>query len=795
MSTILVIDDDASMRVTTCATLLAAGHLVVEADGPQTGLERIRERVPDLVLCDQDLGEVTGLDMLSRLRQTPSSATLPFVLCTSSHDDSIMRRGMDLGADDFLQKPFTPHALLAAVAARLERQDHLRQQARAATEESEARFQAIARIMPDALVMFDERGVVVLWNPAAARIFGYVEAEAIGESIYDLIVPLESRHLYQRAILRRWGREPAPTRRLDGQARHRDGTLFEAELFLCDVTIDQRIHCVIIARDVSRERQVQDTLVRKRILFRTLIDALPDCVAVKDTQGRRTLANKAEVRFAGGSGEEDLLGQTDLDLFPEETAARSHADDMRVIACGETVERQELTTNHFGEQRWMESTKLPLYDPGGQIIGLVTIGHDITKRLRVEERLRELSKAVEQSPASVVITDTTGRIEYVNPKFCALTGYQLEEVIGRNPRILKSGETSVESYRELWSCLTKGREWRCEFHNRKKTGELFWESAVLSPIKDERGRITHYLAVKEDITARKEAELERRKMEMHLRQAQKLESIGQLAAGIAHEINTPMQYIGDNTRFLQDAFRELFAVVGAFRNLQQQGANGPGAMQALQAAVESADVDYLAQEIPRAIEQSLLGADRVSKIVRAMKEFSHPGTDQKSAVDLNHAIESTVTVARNEWKYVADVELDFDQELPLVPCLPGEFNQVILNLIINAAHAIAEANSGGTGAKGRITIRTHLLEKAVEVRVEDTGTGIPPAVRDRIFDPFFTTKPVGKGSGQGLAIARSVIVDKHNGSLSFETEMGKGTTFIARLPLTSDEKPMEPASS
>lgn len=279
---------------------------------------------------------------------------------------------------------------------------------------------------------------------------------------------------------------------------------------------------------------------------------------------------------------------------------------------------------------------------------------------------------------------------------------------------------------------------------------------------------------------------DRNRMEIQLRHAQKMESIGQLAAGIAHEINTPTQFIGDNTRFVQDAFGDIGRLLVQYERLLQAAEAGPVApdiIEAVRAAAATTDMAYLSREVPAAIRQSLEGIERVSNIVRAMKEFSHPGTTEKTRLDLNHAIESTLTVCRNEWKYVANLRTDFAPDLPPVPVLPGEFNQVILNIVINATHAIADVVGSSGERKGMITVATRRDGEWVEVRISDTGTGIPEAVRQRIFDPFFTTKKVGQGTGQGLAIAHSVVVRKHGGTIGFETETGRGTTFVIRLPL------------
>jgi signal transduction histidine kinase len=289
----------------------------------------------------------------------------------------------------------------------------------------------------------------------------------------------------------------------------------------------------------------------------------------------------------------------------------------------------------------------------------------------------------------------------------------------------------------------------------------------------------HLLLMGQDVTRR-------RQLESQLARAQKLEAIGQLAAGIAHEINTPTQYIGDNIRFLQDAFADLHVLLAhatALRQATSAGTLPPALLRQLERTAATLDLEYLAEEIPQAIEQSLEGIARVTTIVQAMKDFSHPGTDHKIPIDLNRAIESTVTVARNEWKYVAEVALDLDPSLPLVPCLPDDINQVVLNLIVNAAHAIADVVHVHGTEKGCITLKTCQEQDGIVLSIRDTGSGIPAAIRDRIFDPFFTTKAVGKGTGQGLAIAYDVVVRKHSGTITFDTVEGVGTTFFVRLPL------------
>lgn len=275
----------------------------------------------------------------------------------------------------------------------------------------------------------------------------------------------------------------------------------------------------------------------------------------------------------------------------------------------------------------------------------------------------------------------------------------------------------------------------------------------------------------------------KRVLEAQLAQAQKLESVGQLAAGIAHELNTPIQFVGDNTRFLKDSFatiEKVFLELDSMLETSQGEFSLATFSNRLRELYQSCDLGFVREEIPRAIDQTLEGAENVARIVRAMKVFSHPGSKELQQIDLNSALESTITVSRNEWKYCAKVKTDFASDLPKLHCLPAELNQAFLNILVNGSHAI---QAKGADEQGLLTVSTRTDGTNIYVDITDTGTGIPEGIRNRIFDPFFTTKGVGKGTGQGLAIAYNVVVEMHKGKLYFDTQEGVGTTFHIVLPL------------
>lgn len=402
---------------------------------------------------------------------------------------------------------------------------------------------------------------------------------------------------------------------------------------------------------------------------------------------------------------------------------------------------------------------------------------EIVHRQHAEENHMRLAVAVEQAAEMVVIIGMDRRIEYVNAAWEKQTGYDRASCLGRNWTfdgqwsVLVGGEALLG---EIEGAMSGGRIWSGRLKGKRHDGGVCELDVAISPVRSNQGQLVNYVFVMRDVS-------QQMQMEMQLREAQRLESIGQLASGIAHEINTPMQYVGNNITFLRDRFGEIQKVLDEYMKLRRRSAlmqgEGCGAI----------DVEYLLAECPAAIEESLDGVSRVTQIVRAMKTFSHPGVEGKTGIDINEALETTLTVARNEWKYVADIERDYDRTLPAVECLAGEMNQVFLNLIINAVHAIEDARDKASGEKGVIHVSTHRDGLWVEVRIGDSGVGIPEEIQRRIFDPFFTTKEVGRGTGQGLAIVRSVVVEKHGGVVTFESEVGKGTTFIVRLPICAPE--------
>lgn len=632
--------------------------------------------------------------------------------------------------------------------------------------------------VPSILIGIDDRGCINRWNRAAAETFGLEEAEVLHKPLSHCGIHWLNSEIDAKIsdLLRSQGRLV-----WDGVQFEKAGIphLLGMTVTWMKVPHSRRGELLIVGSDITSRKRTEDELRAKTAFFEAQIQATIDGMLVVDENGQILLHNE---RVGDIFEIPPKLFQTRDDNLVLKHVVGQVVDPSRFL------ERVKYLYSHRQEKgrdeiklrngRVLDRYSSPVFGPDGHYYGRIWSFRDITERKQNEDALRQLSVAVEQSPVSVLITDLEGNITYVNRRFTECTGYSYEEVIGRNPRLLRSEDTTSEEYRQLWQTVMRGQEWRGELRNKKKNGDLYWESVVISPIRNRAGETSHFLAVKEDITDRKIAE-------SHSRQAQKLEAIGQLAAGIAHEINTPIQFVGDNLRFIKDSWSGLESLICFCESLQGNTLTADS-LEQLRRILRESDSAYLRTEIPRALEQSLDGTSRVAKIVRAMKEFSHPGSDETQAADINQAILTTLTVSRNEWKYVAEVETVLQPDLQLVPCHLSELNQVLLNLLINSAHALAEVVGDGSQTKGKITIRTTQDVQFTTITVQDTGAGIPQEIQSRIFDPFFTTKGVGRGTGQGLSLAYNSIVKKHGGKIWFESEAGKGTTFFIQLPTAGE---------
>ena len=418
------------------------------------------------------------------------------------------------------------------------------------------------------------------------------------------------------------------------------------------------------------------------------------------------------------------------------------------------------------------------------------LGREIAHRQRITEALSESQNRMlainESLYEGVLVFDENGHIALSNRAAERLLG-DSEKLISRvidDVLRLKQGDTLLSfAQGPLRRVITQGQFMQDDDAVMvRPDGKPLAVAFACTPLLEKDGVQGAILSFR-DIGAFKQAQRD-------ALQASKLASVGQLAAGIAHEINTPIQYIGDNLTFLADAFKSLTDLLERAEQLlaAQGGDAARQAMAAMAEARESADADFLLTNIPDATRQSLEGAAQVARIVLAMKEFSHPGDREKTEEDLNRAILNTVAVSRNEWKHSAQLETNLAPDLPRVQCLAGEMNQVLLNLIVNAAHAIAEADRGGAG---KITVTTLLSGQSVEIIVEDNGIGMTEQVRQQIFDPFFTTKRVGKGTGHGLAICRDVGVSNPGGKLSVESILGEGSRFTVTLPILAETRDSE----
>jgi len=648
-----------------------------------------------------------------------------------------------------------------------------------ALKESERRYRELFNSISDLISTHDAEGRLISVNIAAAQALGYTTEELTSLRLTDLMLPQ-----YRQAFHDDYMAEIKARGRAEGvfRLRAKDGKSHYLEYRNSLIQGDGPDLLVSsVARDITERRLAEKALKESEARFRMLVETMDQGLIQTDEKHITNYVNARFCQMLGRSAQE-LLGRPG-DSFLDEANRRILMEQRARRRKGERGPYELTYLRADGEKVPTIVSPTPLFDEQGNFRGSFAVITDITERKKTEEAIirakEEWERTFDSVPDLIVILDKDYRIVRLNRAMAKRLGLSPQEAVGKICFELVHGTSEPPEFCPNRKTLSDGGLHSVEIMEKRLGGDFI---ITTSPLRIPDGEVVGSVHVARDVT-------EQKKMESRLLQAQKLEAIGQLAAGIAHEINTPTQYIHANIEFLEETFGKLGQATRQLPELLQSiksGAPLEPVIQESEKALEEAGIDYMAEEVADAIRGSLDGVSRISKIVDSMRYFAHPGTEERSVIDVNQALENAVTVSRNEWKYWADLDTDLDPSLPSLSGFAAQLNQALLNIIINAAQAIGGKLGENPKEKGKISISTSRQDQWIEIRISDTGPGIPEEIRSRIFDPFFTTKEVGKGTGQGLALVHSVIVDKHGGTIDVETEVGQGTTFIARLPVNPE---------
>jgi len=543
-------------------------------------------------------------------------------------------------------------------------------------------------------------------------------------------------------------------------------------------------------QEIEARIQAEQALKKAEQQYRSIFDNALEGIFQVAADGRFLTVNPAMATILGYDAPATLIRDVPDFRTLLQTNPGRRDKLFRRLRTGNQVKNFAIQVMHLsGKVLWLNLNAKPILDTGGNLEKVEGIAEDISKRKEVEERLaryhEELEETVRLRTAEVrenqaflqeVLEGIQAAVVVIHQDSKAIMDCNaiMEHLLGYDKEALTAADGPLHRDHPLFADL-RDKSLNREFTVERQDGTVIPILRNVLPVVYKG--VLAYAIILFDIS-------ERKALENQVNMAQKLQAIGQLAAGIAHEINTPIQYIGSNISFLSESFNHLLDIHQRYCALMEQAKAGndiSGEIEEVTRLIDELDLDFLLEEVPHAVRESLNGVDQVSSIVKAMKQFAHPEQETLTSVDINKAVEQTVAVTRNEWKYVADLHLDLDPSNPVIIGYPGPLNQVFLNIIVNAAHAIGE-KVGDSGQKGQITIRTATADASVLISIADTGSGIPADKLHKIFDPFFTTKAVGKGTGQGLSIAYTIITKKHQGAIEVTSEVGKGSTFTVRLP-------------
>ena len=794
------------------------GYLVKTAESSAKAILEIEAGPYDIVLIDLELAGTAGMDFVEWLKR--EHPEIDFIVLMDHSTVETTTCALRMGACDFLIRPGAQVDLVATSIERAIAKRKTYEELRRTKERLSQSKQALANLVEqsaDGIVIIDGAGIVRFANESAEGLLGISRKQLLdqpfayntgdgSQSEVDIVRDGGERVTAEVRLSRtEWEDKPARV------AIFRDVTASKQETLA--LLVSHR--CLEIVNRHSLLAPMLEELVlelKKHIPCKAL------GIRILDEQGKLTLVAQDgfDASFLAKEGVLDVHGDQGLCLqlvqgvlggdFPGCTKGGSvllkGTSRLFALSPGEAIRAGCRACNQFGQ----ESIALIPIRMGARIHGLLHLAdpqenriplqtvqlleglaiHVSTSidRLKMQQALTESEQLyrtlVETSPDAIALCDGQGKILRCNPQHVDLYGLgSAEDARGCSMNELISPEDKQRFEQEFRRAMDQGTVRDLEFAMVQRDGSSFQGELSASTVKGADGQPASLVTVARDVT-------EKKRLMIQIAQAEKAQAVNKLAAGIAHEINSPLQFVSDNSHFLRMAITNMAEIIKSYQQTLQavfQQASSRDELDRLEALEKKLKLAYLSRQVEPAFAQLNEGIDRLRNMGRAIREYAYPNEQEKIPFDLNRIIQNTVTLSRNEWKYVSDLLVDCDASLPLVECYPGEINQLVLSLILNSAQAISEVVGKESGEKGSIEIHTRADGAWVEIRIWDSGPGIPAELREKIFEPFFTTRKKSGNSGQGLTIARSIVESRHGGTNGLDPGSVRGTAFVVRLPV------------
>lgn len=741
---ILLVEDesfDAELNIREIKKVLpnSTFEIVCERD---TFLETLDSFVPDIIISDYNMPLFDGLLAL-KIAQEKCPAT-PFIIVTGSVNEDTAVECMKSGAADYVLKDSLKR-LGSSVLNALDQQKIRKERIEAfeTIRLNEAKYRYLFHNNPQPMWIYDIETLNFLEvNQAAVNHYGFTHEEFFSMTMMDIRPESEIEKFVE--YLKSTGIQSYHVH----QSTHKkkNGELILVEIVSYTIIHNQRNARHVLINDITERKKTEEKLLREQKLLRTLIDNLPDAIYVKDQEGKKLIANSFDIINMGVNDESEVYGKTDLEIFGGVIGERGYIDDKAVIDTGNPVlNREEDFYDDKGNLRWLLTSKIPIVEENGKVTGLVGIGRDITEQKLAQEKILKLSKGIEQSPVSIEITDTNGIIEYVNPHFSKTTGYSPEEIIGKHARVLRSDVMPSEIYSDLWDIIKSGGIWRKELINKKKDGSQFWEAVTITSIKNERGVVTNYIAIKENISERKAMEAELIKAKEKAEESDRLKSA--FLANMSHEIRTPLNSIIGFSELLGDPDFDQDQKTEFIRTIVD---NGNSLLSIISDIMDFSMLEAHQMKINREVFST-------KKMLTDLQgDFRKKATNKGLDIRIGHLPETS------------DIKIESDLY---------RIKQVFNNLIGNSLKFTKE---------GYIEIGYQLNEQSIIFHVKDTGIGIPLAYHQSIFERFRQvdlekTRKYG-GNGLGLSISKN-LVELLGGKIWVESEPEKYSNFFFTIPV------------